>query len=92
MLHGELDVPPHQVTNRSRLGESLRRLQRNVEQTLTTAAIAEKQFDEWRARWYERREQISQRLELLDRQLQRLIQGEVSRPQLSLVAVHAPDE
>jgi hypothetical protein len=68
------------------LGESLQRLQHNLEQTRTTEVVAAEQFDEWRSRWSSRRAQISQRLELLDRQLEALVQGQMSRPQLSLVA------
>jgi hypothetical protein len=74
------------------LGESLQQLQLNIEQTRTTEAVAEQQFHEWRSRWSKRREQISDRLELLDRQLESLVRGQSSRPQLSLVAAHAHDE
>ena len=88
----ELDATDHRRRNRSRLGESLLRLQHNLEQTRTTEVVAEEQFHEWRERWSERREQISQRLELLDRQLENLVQSQQSRPQLSLVAVHGHDE
>ena len=88
----ELDATLHRRRNRSRLGESLLRLQLNLEQTRTTEVVAEEQFDEWRSRWSERREQISQRLELLDRQLETLVQGQPARPQLSLVAAHIHDE
>lgn len=88
----ELDATDHRQRSRSRLGESLLRLQLNLEQTRTTEDAAEEQFHEWRARWSERREQISQRLELIDRQLETLVQSQQSRPQLSLVAGHGHDE
>jgi hypothetical protein len=68
------------------LGESLQRLQLNLDQTRTTEVVAEERFHEWRSRWSARRDQISQRLELLDQQLEMLARGQTSRPQLSLVA------
>lgn len=88
----EIGATEHRKRNRSRLGESLLRLQLNVEQTRSTESLAEEQFDEWQARWSERRDQISQRLELIDRQLESLVQSQPSRPQLSLVADHGPDD
>jgi hypothetical protein len=74
---------------KSRLGESLLRLHHNLDQTRTTVQIAEDQFEQWQARWSDRKEQISRRLELIDRQLESLVQSYQQRPQLSLVAVHA---
>ncbi|MBI3865620.1 MAG: hypothetical protein HY290_27420 [Planctomycetia bacterium] len=88
----ELDATDQKRRSRSRLGESLLRLQLHLEQARTTEVAAEEQFDSWRARWSERREQISQRLELIDRQLESLVQSQPTRPQLSLVAGHGPDD
>jgi hypothetical protein len=73
------------------LGESLQRLQLNLEEAPSTDMVAEDQFHEWRSRWSQRREQISQRLALLDRQLESLVRGQSARPQLSLVAAHHVD-
>jgi hypothetical protein len=78
--------------HKSRLGESLLRLQHNLHETHTTEQVAEDQFEEWRDRWSERREQISRRLELIDRQLEHLLQTHQQRPQLSLVAGHSHED
>jgi uncharacterized protein YukE len=59
--------------HKSRLGESLLRLNQNLEQSRTTERIAEDQFHDWQERWSERKEQISRRLELIDRQLENLV-------------------
>ena len=74
---------------KSRLGESLLRLHHNLDQTRTTAQLAEDQFQLWQERWSDRKEQISRRLELIDRQLESLVQMHQRRPQLSLVADQA---
>jgi hypothetical protein len=76
-------------TQKSRLGESLLRLHNNLDQTRTTVQHAEDQFQQWQARWSDRKEQISRRLELIDRQLEGLVQRHQQRPQLSLVAGHS---
>jgi len=84
--HGATDI---RRTQKSRLGESLLRLHHNLDQTRTTVQLAEDQFEQWQARWSDRKEQISRRLELIDRQLESLVQRHQQRPQLSLVAAHA---
>jgi len=78
--------------HKSRLGESLLRLQQNLGQTRTSERIAEDQFQNWQERWSERREQISRRLELIDRQLEALVQSYQHRPQLSVVADPTHDD
>ncbi|MGE5194082.1 MAG: hypothetical protein ACM3U2_16425 [Deltaproteobacteria bacterium] len=75
-------------TYKSRLGESLLRLHQNLDQTRTTQQVVEDQFHEWQERWSDRKEQISRRLELIDRQLESLVQTHQRRPQLSVVGVH----
>ena len=87
--HGATDIGrPH----KSRLGESLLRLHQNLDQTRTTERAAEDQFQQWQERWSDRKEQISRRLELIDRQLENLVQMHQRRPQLSVVASHPHDD
>ncbi len=86
--HGATELRrPH----KSRLGESLLRLQHSLEQTRSSERTAEDQFQNWQERWMERREQISRRLELIDRQLEALVQSYQHRPHLSVVA-HSHDD
>lgn len=82
---------------KSRLSESLLRLQQNLEQTRESESQTEGQFQAWQDRWAERREQIARRLELIDMQFESLVSRRVSRPNLSLIgagegtpAGHAP--
>ena len=88
----ELDATDIRRRHRSRLGASLVRLEQNLDQTRTTEKAAEDQLHQWRDKWSLRRDQISQRLELLDRQLENLVQNQQGRPQLSLVAAHLHDD
>ena len=88
----ELDATDIRRRHRSRLGASLVRLEQNLDETRTTEKAAEDQFHQWRDKWSLRRDQISQRLESLDRQLENLVQDQPGRPQLSLVAAHWHDD
>ena len=80
--HGSSDL---RRAAKSRLSESLLRLQQNREQTRDIEADAEQRFAEWQERWSQHQEQISRRLELIDAQLESLSGDRPSRPQLSLV-------
>ena len=71
--------------SRSRVGESLRRLQQNIEQTRQTCGKADEQFAAWHDKWSDRRDQITQRLEMIDAQLEQLSRHNRHKPQLSLV-------
>jgi uncharacterized membrane protein YgaE (UPF0421/DUF939 family) len=88
----EQDATDIRRPHRSRLGESLLRLHQNLDQTRTTEQAAEDQLSQWQERWSDRKEQISRRLELIDRQLENLVQMHQRRPQLSVVAAHGSDE
>ena len=88
----EHDATEIRRPHRSRLGESLLRLSQNLDQTRTTEQRALDQFHKWQERWSDRREQISRRLELIDRQLESLVQTHERRPQLSVVTAHAHEE
>ena len=75
---------------RSRVGESLRRLQQNLEQTRKVESEAEQHFTAWQEKWSNRRDQIAQRLTLIDTQLEQLARDNRQKPQLSLVT-SSPD-
>ena len=72
-------------TTRSRIGASLRRLNHTLEtsgrQEYETADL----FASWQEKWSSRRDQISQRLAVIDSQLEQLVQNHIRRPQLSVV-------
>jgi hypothetical protein len=92
--HGATDI---QRSTKSRLSDSLLRLNQNLEQSRTTEQSAEYQFRQWQERWSSRKEQISLRLEMIDKQLESLVNRHPVnrpplRPQLSLVAAPAHDE
>jgi uncharacterized protein YukE len=70
---------------KSRLSDTLTRLQQNVNETRSSETVAEIQFDAWQQRWSEHREQIARRLELIDVQLEALVRSRQTRPQLSVV-------
>jgi hypothetical protein len=78
--------------SRSRLGNSLLRLQQNLEESRQTTTLTDEQFQAWQDRWYDRREQIARRLELIDRQLDSLVERDrAERPQLSVVSEGQPE-
>lgn len=68
----------------SRLSESLVRLQRTVQSAQLRNSDAQGQFDEWLSRWEGNRDQISQRLTLIDNHLQELVQQRDRGPRLSV--------
>ena len=81
---------------RSRIGASLRRLQHTLESTGRMESQAADQFASWQEKWSSRRDQISQRLSVIDSQLEQLVQHHMRRPQLSVVThadeLHATEE
>ncbi len=88
----ELDATDIRRRHRSRLGASLVRLMENLDATRNAENAAKDQLQQWQDRWSLRRDQISHRLELLDRQLESLVQTQPDRPQLALVSGHAHDD
>lgn len=72
-------------TVRSRVGASLRRLHRTLQQTREVEHGVTNQFAQWQEKWSSRKEQIAQRLEIIDRQLEHLVQDHLRRPQLSVL-------
>jgi len=88
----ELDATDIRRRHRSRLGASLVRLMQNLEEVREAENAANDQLHEWQDKWSLRRDQISRRLELLDRQLESLVQDQQSRPQLALVSGHSHDD
>src|SRR5437762_2340976 len=55
MLIRENDATDTPRASRSRVGESLRRLQQNIEQTRQTSSHADEQFAAWHEKWSDRR-------------------------------------
>lgn len=78
-------APDLRRSTKSRLTDTLLRLQQNLNDMRGSEASAEIQFEAWQERWSDHRDQISRRLELIDVQLEALVQSRQTRPQLSLV-------
>lgn len=91
MPQGEQQFLNTKRPSRSRLGESLLRLQRHLVESRQTHDAAEDEFLSWQERWAHRRDQIAHRLELIDSQLEKLVQENAPHPQLTLVG-SASDE
>jgi hypothetical protein len=69
----------------ARLGASLLRLNRGIEQARKDEARVESMFGAWQKQWSSRREIIAYRLEMIESQLARLVPPEerkASKPQL----------
>jgi hypothetical protein len=64
----------------------------NLDEARVAENAAEDQLHQWQDKWSLRRDQISHRLELLDRQLESLVQDQQSRPQLALISSHSHDD
>lgn len=81
---------------RSRLSEALLRLQNGIEQSRRDEARVETMFHAWQKQWSGRRELIAHRLEMIERQLERMIPkegGDTKPPQLVVFGVpHDSDE
>lgn len=71
--------------HRSRIGASLRRLHDTLESTGRIESQVVSQFAAWQQKWSSRRDQIAQRLEVIDSQLEQLVQHHLRPPQLSVV-------
>jgi len=71
------------------LGQVLLRLHRNLEHAQRTQQETERQFAVWQARWSTRRDQIAQRLALIDAELEKLPSPPRLRPHLSVVSEHS---
>ena len=85
MLICENDPPEAARSSTSRVGESLRRLHRHLEQCRTAETRFADQFEKWQEKWSDRRDQIAQRLSIIDTQLEELVQSNRQKPHLSLV-------
>jgi L-lactate utilization protein LutB len=91
MPQGEQQFPDSKRISRSRLGESLIRLQRHLVESRRSHDAAEDDFLSWQERWAHRRDQIAHRLELIDSQLEQLVQDNTRFPQLTLVGSGVDD-
>ncbi len=75
---------------KSRVGESLKRLQQQEGQPVEPPQHAHlDQFESWQKKWAGRRDQIAQRLTLIDSQLEQFSEYNRQKPQLSLVTACA---
>jgi len=81
-----------QVSSKSRLGESLLRLHRRLEESRDEESRGENLFRIWQMKWFGRRDQISRRLELVESQLQRVSQQGTTTVRLSVVGAPGDDE
>ena len=74
------------ISIRSRLGETLLRLQRTLERSRQSEQDTERQFHLWRSNWSTKKEQIAKRLALIDAELERLVpERACGGPHLSII-------
>ena len=81
-----------QVSSKSRLGESLLRLHRRLEQSRDEENQGENLFRIWQMKWFGRRDQISRRLELVESQLKKVSQTGTTRVRLSVVGTPGDEQ
>ena len=75
---------------KSRLGQSLLRLECSLAECRQAEQRADIVLDQWRERWFKNRDRIAHRLELIETQLDQLTgETDSNRPQLSVVGVMA---
>lgn len=86
MLSCENDATDIHRSARSRVGASLRRLHRHLEETRTVDLRLTSEFEAWQEKWSSRREQIAQRLASIDTQLEQLVQDNRVKPFLSVLS------
>jgi hypothetical protein len=73
---------------KSRLGQSLLRLERSLAKSRQSEQRADIVLAQWRERWLEHRDRIAQRLELIESQFEQLTgEGSNNPPKLSVVGV-----
>ena len=82
-----IDHPRRFESVRSRLGDSLIRLHNEVQQTKEQEQQTDDLFEQWQNQWKRRRQQIAERLELIERQLQPLDPTGEEPPRLAVVGV-----
>lgn len=88
MLICENEATDTTRATKSRLGKSLVRLYQNLAVTKKVDPQREDEFELWQEKWSSRKDQIAQRLALIDLQLEQLVQNNRGdKPLLSLVAV-----
>jgi len=81
-----------QVSSKSRLGESLLRLHRRLEESRDEQSEGENLFRIWQMKWFGRRDQISRRLELVESQLQGVPRRGTTTVRLSVFGAPGGDE
>lgn len=78
---------------KSRLGQSLLRLQQSLTRHRRQQQQADSAFVQWQNKWIGRRDQIAERLELIESKLGDLSgESKISVPQLTLVGGLADEE
>lgn len=84
--------PPFRI-EKSRLGQSLMRLHQTLEQGREAEEGVESLLSNWQKKWSARRDEISNRLELIEKQLDEMGRPMTSAPKLSIVGVpHDADQ
>ncbi|MGE3316696.1 MAG: hypothetical protein AB7O26_16385 [Planctomycetaceae bacterium] len=72
---------------KSRLGQSLLRLHQTLEQGRAAEEGVETLLSSWQKKWSTRRDEIANRLELIEQQLDELGRPSTAGPRLSIVGV-----
>jgi septation ring formation regulator EzrA len=74
---------------KSRIGKSLLKLHRSLERNRRQDEQVETLFEGWQRKWTDHRSRITQRLELIETQLDELADGASSEPKLAVVGALA---
>ncbi|NOX56866.1 MAG: hypothetical protein GXP27_20980 [Planctomycetes bacterium] len=82
-----IDHPRRFESVRSRLGDSLIRIHNEVQQAKDQEQRIDDLFEQWQGQWKRRREQIAERLEVIERQLQPVDPSGDQTPRLAVVGV-----
>jgi ABC-type branched-subunit amino acid transport system ATPase component len=89
-MHRIHSADPRQIP-RSKLGATLLRLHRSVENSHQQERAAQKTFAEWQLRWSAHRDEVAQRLARLDRAICELARSFESTPQLLILNSESPE-
>ena len=82
-----IDHPRRLESVRSRLGDSLIRIHHEVQQAKKQEQKIDDLFEQWQRQWKRRRQQIAERLAVIEQQLQPADAADDSTPRLALVGV-----
>jgi len=91
MTHHADVTSNQQHSVKSCLGDSLRRLQSNINAVRDTSGRDQDQFEDWVKKWSKRSGQIASRLEMIDSQLEKVTRHTPRLPHFNVIAPAVED-